>query len=136
MLTGCATVVSPKTVSENPQAWDGKKVTITGKVGVGFTIPLTDFSVFLLENPEGNVPVATVKTRTKDSKTNVTGEVWAFPARGMAETTTEAINALADFFVEDLNFERRKAREISALILTTAKRLGEGLSQFWFIIEV
>ncbi len=132
-LSGCAT--SPAKISEDPGHYDGKTVRLRGEVGKVFWIPLTDISIFLLKGKEANVPVITLSDRTEGEKTSVRGEVWAFPEDGMNIGSMKAVDAVEDFLIDNDIIERAKATEVSALILTAARKLSEGLGNIWFLME-
>lgn len=133
-LGGCAT--NPRAIAENPQAWRGKTVTLRGTAGRGFSIPLTDFSVFLLEYSDGAIPVVAVRDRDKGARTSLTGEVWAFPQEEMSSGSADAVNALGNFLLDHTDIDRRRVREVSSLILTALGSLADGLGNLWFVIEV
>ena len=134
VFAGCAT--SPENLASDPQSWDGKTVTLSGEVGTGFSIPATGFSVFSLAYADGNAPLVATSPRVKGRFTKVTGEVWAFPARGMSETSADAVYLLADFLMEKRNLDQRRAREVAALIFAAVNGISESSGPFWFIIEL
>ena len=79
--------------------------------------------------------MVTVQERVPGKRTAVRGEVWAFPERGMMESSTSAVEAVEDFLVDHKFVKRDKAREMSALVLTAVRKLAQGLGHTWFIIE-
>ena len=53
ILAGCATSVGR--VARDPQAYNGKTIKIRGEAGRGFSIPLTDITVFILHGEDTSV---------------------------------------------------------------------------------
>ena len=133
ILAGCATSVGR--VARDPQAYNGKTIKIRGEAGRGFSIPLTDITVFILHGEDTSVPVAAFSKPREGQTYSIRGTVWAFPQDGMEAETTEAVQAVEDFLIEKDLVERKKARDASALVLTAVRKLSQGLGNIWFLIE-
>lgn len=133
LFFSCATRVGQ--IARNPQSYSGKTLRIKGAAGKGFSIPLTDISVFLLHGETTSVPVVAMKEPRQGQSLVVRGTVWAFPEEGMSLTTSEAVRAVEDFLVDQKLVSAKKARDASALILTAVGKLSRGLGHVWFVIE-
>ncbi len=133
LFMGCATSVGR--IAQDPQAYNGKNLKIKGEAGKGFSIPLTEISVFLLKGDEGSVPIVALSKPSEGDSVAVRGTVWAFPQEGMNASTTQAVQAVEDFLVDNDLVDRKKARDASALVLTAVGKLAEGLGHVWFVIE-
>lgn len=133
VLAGCATSVGR--VARDPQAYSGRIIKIKGEAGKGFSIPLTDITVFMLHGEGSSVPVVALSKPREGQSCSVKGTVWAFPQEGMDVGTTEAVKAVEDFLIERDLVERKKARDASALVLTAVRKLSQGLGNIWFLIE-
>jgi len=133
VLTGCATPVGR--VARDPQAYSGKTIKLKGEAGRGFSIPLTEITVFMLHGENNSVPVVAFSKPREGQSCSVKGTVWAFPQEGMDVGTTEAVKAVEDFLIQRDLVERKKARDASALVLTAVRKLSQGLGNIWFLIE-
>jgi DNA/RNA endonuclease YhcR with UshA esterase domain len=131
---GCSTTIA--TIRDNPQAFSGKEVTISGTVDTVVTIPLTELSVICFSDNTGNVVVVSNETYKVGQSMVITGTIVAFPSTDeIAEDSQKAINWLRDYLIENNIIDGGFAKMASEVIVKVITDIAGGFNRIFFIVE-
>lgn len=133
LIFSCGTTI--QAVKDNPADYRGTVVNLRGQVGKVIGIPLTPFSVFLLSDETGKIPVIT-RNEHSESKT-ISGKFYvvALLAEEAAEDGSSNVEELRKY-LRDKEILTGKAVDIaSSALIKGIQALGSVATGTYFVIE-
>jgi hypothetical protein len=133
LTAGCSTSVSA--LRGDPARYVGRTLSISGEVGRVIPIPFTEYSVYMLEDRSGSIPVFSNRERESGSRVMIRAEVVGYADTGDEREAERAAKSVREFLVKHELAGEESARRIADGIIGTVSRLQTALEGTYFLIE-
>lgn len=134
ILTGCTTTLS--SISENPQKFAGKTVSVKGTVSSIVKVPFTETSVMILEDEGLQAAVFSTNEYDRDEEVLLKVEVVSFPKDDFTGKSADTALQVADFLEKNNISTADQADRFAGSVLKIANGLGSKLGQLFFLLEI
>lgn len=130
-LTGCTTSVDA--LKTNPRKYAGQTVRVRGNVDSSFTIPFTDYTVFILNDTTGRIAVFTLKDKVKNTTTAFEAYIVAIDGEEAGDSASEGVVALENYLLEKGVME--EGDETIEIIVKAINKIAGAFEGTYFLIE-
>ncbi len=134
-LAACASSVPIERIKTEPAQYAGQEVTIRGTVDNVIGIPFTLYSIYMLSDGTGRMPVFSDIERQEGEEVTVTAKVAGYGGEGPSAETQRSLQALSDFLVERHLANREFADALAGTVLDIIRTLTDTAEGSYFLLE-
>ncbi len=131
VLGGCAATVA--SVKENPGRYAGQVVQLRGEAVRAVTIPMTEMSIFQLDDGTGSIIVVSPLDRKKGEQVKVEASVVGFD--GTSESSVQAVEKIRQFLVDQEIVAKALAGKVAEKAVDVINGMSETAEGAYFLIE-
>ncbi|MBN2510763.1 MAG: hypothetical protein JXB03_10815 [Spirochaetales bacterium] len=130
--SGCTTT---KAIHEDPQAFAGERVVLSGMMSKRVPIPFTELAVFVFTDDYGSALVLSGKEHTLNEQILVQGTVAVFPEKGASREMSDFIASVSSFLVDNGWAGEDNAETVSKAVIKVFSAVMKGLGKIFIILE-
>ena len=133
LIQGCTVTIAQ--LRDDPSRYGRQEVGLTGRVMDVFPIPLTDVSIYILQDDTGEIPILSFRVPRKDSRITIRGKLVYFSGKDTVDNVEDVVDTITDSLVDNDIMERKGARALSTRIVEIIGKMIGSRKMTFFVVE-
>jgi hypothetical protein len=133
-VLGCTTSI--ESIRQNPGQYAGKEVRIQGEITKKMPLPLTDYSLCIVNGTSEEMILFALKDYSKGDMIMTTVHVIGASEQGARKSAQQIADSLIEFLIENKVTERKIAERISKGLVMVVSNITGAVEGSYLLVEV